>query len=285
MINYEKLKAWPFEPREHTYTRRDTMLYALGLSLGGHESIGVDLRFIYEENLQCLPTFAGVLGYPGFWLKDPATGIDWRQVLNGEQGLVLHRPLAPEGRVIGCTHVTEIVDKGPGKGALLYTSRDVFDAETDELIATVTNTIFARGDGGFGGTAKFTRPTVAIPDRPSDMHLDVRTLEQSALIYRLSGDYNPLHADPAVARAAGYTRPILHGAASWGLAGYAVVRLLCNADPTRLRTFDARFSSPVYPGESIRTEVWHDGLTRALFRCRVLERDVVVLTNGAVTFA
>lgn len=284
MIDYEKLKAWPFEAREHAYTRRDTMLYALGLSLGNWDSIETDLQFVYEENLQCLPTFAGVLGYPGFWLKDPATGINWRQVLNGEQGLVLHRPLKPEGRVIGRTRIDEIVDKGKGKGALIYTSRDVFDADSDELIATVTNTIFARGDGGFGGTATVSRSTAPTPDKPADLHLDVKTLEQAALIYRLSGDYNPLHADPEVAKGANYPRPILHGAATWGVAGYAVVRMLCGSDPSRLRTFDARFSSPVYPGEAIRTEVWRDGSNKALFRCSVPDRDVMVLTNGAVTF-
>lgn len=285
MIDYKKLKAWPFEPREHVYTRRDTMLYALGLSLGNWDSIEIDLRFVYEENLQCLPTFAGVLGYPGFWLKDPETGIDWRQVLNGEQGLVLHRPLKPEGRVIGRTRIDEIVDKGAGKGALIYTSRDVFDADSGELLATVTNTVFARGDGGFGGTAKVSRPAVSIPDRPADLQLDVKTLEQAALIYRLSGDYNPLHADPAVANGAKYPRPILHGAATWGVAGYAMVRMLCDADPSRLRTFDARFSSPVFPGETIRTEAWRDGPNSALFRCRTLERAVTVLTNGVATFA
>lgn len=284
MIDYEKLKAWPFEPREHVYTQRDTILYALGLSLGGKDSIATDLRFLYEENLQVLPTFAGVLGYPGFWLKDPETGIDWRKVLNGEQGLILHKPLAPEGRVIGRTRIDEIVDKGPGKGALIYTSRDVVDADSGTLIATVTNTIFARGNGGFGGTAKVTRPTHATPDTPPDMHLDVDTLDQSALIYRLSGDYNPLHADPAVAKSVGYDRPILHGAATWGIAGYAVIRLLCGADPTRLRSFETRFSSPVYPGEKIRTEVWRDGANKALFRCLVPERNVMVLTNGVVTF-
>ena len=137
----------------------------------------------------------------------------------------------------------------------------MLDADNGTLIATVTNSIFARGDGGFGGTAKVTRPTHTPPDTPPDLHLDVTTLDQSALIYRLSGDYNPLHADPAVAKTVGYDRPILHGAATWGIAGYAVIRLLCDADPTRLRSskpdsrhrfIPARQSAPRY-GATDRT--------------------------------
>lgn len=284
MIDYDTLKNWRFEPREHIYDKRDTILYALGLSLGGRDSITTDLRFVYEDHLECLPTFAGVLGYPGFWLKEPGIGIDWRHVLNGEQGLILHRPLAPEGHVVGRMRVEEIVDKGPGKGALIYTRRDVFDKSTETLVATVTNTVFARADGGFGGTATAARPGVTLPTTAPDLSLDTKTLEQSALIYRLSGDYNPLHADPEVARSAGYDHPILHGSATWGIAGYAVMRLVCDADASRLRTFEARFSSPVYPGETIRTEVWLSGQNQAFFRCRVMDRDVTVLTNGIATF-
>lgn len=285
MIDYDMLKNWSFEPREHVYDAKDVILYALGLSLGGRGSIDTDLRFVYEDGLQALPTFAAVLGYPGFWLKDPGTGVDWRQVLNGEQGLILHRPVAAQGHVVGRTRVQEIIDKGPGKGALIYTRRDVFDKESDALIATVTNTIFARANGGFGGTATAARPSVVLPQSAPDLSIDVKTLEQSALIYRLSGDYNPLHANPEVAKIAGYDYPILHGSATWGIAGYAVMRMVCDADPSRLRSFEARFSSPVYPGETIRTEIWRAGQGEAFFRCRALERDVTVLTNGTATFA
>jgi acyl dehydratase len=284
-IVYETLKSWPFEPREHAYTQKDVILYALGLGVGGDPVSPEELRFVYEDGLQVLPTFAGVLGYPGFWLKDPATGIDWRQVLNGEQGMVLHRPLAPEGLVIGRTRIDEIVDKGPGKGALIYSSRDIVDAASQELIATVTNTIFARGDGGFGGTATVSRSLPPVPAGPADLVLDTPTLKQAALIYRLSGDYNPLHADPEVARSVGYPQPILHGAATWGIAGHALLRLLCQGDPARFRRFEARFSSPVFPGETIRTEAWRTGPGQASFRCRVPERDVVVLTNGILEYA
>lgn len=284
-IDYAALKAWPFEEKVHSYTAKDVMLYALGLGLGGDENTD-DLRFVYEEGLQVLPTFAGVLGYPGFWLKDPATGIDWKKVLNGEQGLILHRPLVPEGKVIGRTRVDEIIDKGAGKGALIHTSRDIVDAGTGALIATVTNTIFARGDGGFSGKPPAASQPQAAPvlaDQP-DAALDFSTLRQAALIYRLSGDYNPLHADPAVAKTVGYERPILHGAATWGIAGYALLRLLCGGDPARFRRFDARFSSPVLPGDVVRTEVWRTGPGEAAFRCRVPARDVVVLSNGRLEY-
>ena len=284
-IDYDAIKSWRIEPKDHSFTARDTMLYALGLGLGGDESRTEDLSFVYERGLQALPSFAGVLGYPGFWLQDPATGIDWKRILNGEQGLVLHRPLPPEGRVIGRTRIEEVVDKGADKGAVIYTVRDVVDAGTGDLIATVTNSIFARGDGGFGGPASSgIRVLPPPPETQPDHVVDHPTIPQAALIYRLSGDYNPLHADPAVARAAGFPRPILHGAATWGIAAYALLRTLCGGSPARFRRFDCRFSAPVYPGETIRTEIWSTKPGAAAFRCRAVERDVVILNNGIFAF-
>lgn len=283
-IDYEALKAWPFEPKDHAYEVRDTILYALGLGLGSDPVSAEELRFVYEADLQALPTFAGVLGYPGFWLKDPATGVDWRQVLNGEQGMVLHRPIPPAGRVIGRMRVDEIVDKGAGKGALIYTSRDIFEAGTESLIGTVTNTIFARADGGFGGSASVSKPRPAALTGTPDASLDIPTSPRAALIYRLSGDYNPLHADPEVARSAGYDRPILHGAATWGIAGYALLRLFCDGDPARFQSFEARFSSPAFPGDTIRTEAWRTGPGTVAFQCRVPERDATVLTAGSLRY-
>ncbi len=283
-IDYEKLKNWHFPDLEHRYEAKDTILYALGVGCGADPMDRTELPFVYEDGLKALPTMAVVLGYPGFWLKDPDTGVDWRKILHGEQGLVIHKPLPASGTVIGRTRVTEIVDKGPGKGALLYSDREVFDKATGDLLATLTSTTFIRGEGGFGGPSGPAPEPHALPERAPDLAVDLKTLPQAALIYRLSGDYNPLHADPDVATAAGFERPILHGLCTYAVAGRAVLKACCGNDPSRLRRFDLRFSAPVLPGETVRTEIWRDG-SRVSFRARVVERDIVVLNNGLAEVA
>jgi len=279
-IDYETLKNWPFAPIEHAYTARDSILYALGLGLGADPVDRRQLDFVYEEGLKALPTMAVVLAYPGFWLKDPGTGVDWKKVLHGEQGLKVHEPLPAAGTVVGTTRIDALIDKGAGKGALLYSTREVRDKASGKLLAEVTSCGFLRGDGGFGGPTAATPKPHPIPERNPDLSTDIRTLPQAALIYRLSGDFNPLHADPEVARAAGFERPILHGLCTYGVAGHALLKLVCDYDPARLKRMDVRFSAPVYPGETIRTEVWREGGERFAFRCIVPERKAVVLNNG-----
>jgi acyl dehydratase len=278
-INYAALKSWPFADVEHRYTVRDTMLYALGLGCGSDPTDAEELRFVFEEDLLALPTMAVVLGGPGFWMRNEKTGVDWRKILHGEQGLTLHRPLPAAGPVIGRTRVKEIIDKGPGKGALMFTERSIRDKDSGTLIATLASTTFMRGDGGFGGPAGSPPPPHPLPQRPPDAALDIATLPQAALIYRLSGDMNPLHADPKVAAAAGFARPILHGLCSFGVAGRAVLKLACANDPARLTHMQVRFTAPAYPGETIRTEIWRDG-AQISFRARVAERDATILSNG-----
>jgi acyl dehydratase len=255
------------------------MLYALGVGLGHDPLNAEELAFVYEKNLKVLPSMAAVLGYVGFWARDLDTGIDWVKLVNGEQGFVLHRPLKPEGVVIGRQRITEVVDKGAGKGALVYTERKITDTASGDLIATVTQTSFCRGDGGFGGPPRETPPPHPIPERAPDAVCDLGTRPEAALIYRLSGDRNPLHAEPAVAKAAGFERPILHGLATFGVAGHAVLKAMCGYDPDKLAAFSCRFSGPVFPGETIRTEMWRDGAVVS-FRSRVIERDVVAINNG-----
>src|SRR5258708_6074520 len=207
-IDYATLKNWPIPEVEQRYAVRDTMLYALGLGCGSDPADRDELRFVYEDGLQALPTMAVVLGAPGFWLKEPATGVDWRKVLHGEQGLTLHRPLPPAGTVLGRSRILEIVDRGE-RGAFMYSERDVVDQATGTLLATTTSTTVLRGEGGFGGPTGPTPEAHSLPQRAPDLAVDLPTLPQAALIYRLSGDYNPLHADPEVARAVGFPRPIL----------------------------------------------------------------------------
>ncbi|MDP6565371.1 MAG: MaoC/PaaZ C-terminal domain-containing protein [Alphaproteobacteria bacterium] len=283
-IDYDKLLNWPFPEVVQTYTSRDSILYALGVGLNMDPLDEAQLRFTYEDAMQALPTMGVVLATPGFWVKDPDTGVDWVKVLHGEQGLRLHRPLPAEATVVATNKVTEIVDKGEGKGALLLQERVVVDQATGEALATLYSTTFARGDGGFGGPTEGARPVHALPEREPDTVCDLPTLPQAALIYRLSGDYNPLHADPKVAAGGGFKAPILHGLCTFGVAGHAILRSYCDYDPTRFKAMSLRFSSPVYPGETIRTEMWRDGEVVS-FRSRVVERDVVVLNNGRAEVA
>ena len=279
-IDYQKLKNWPFQPIEHAYSAKDSILYALGLGFGADPTDRRQLDFVYEDGLKALPTMAVVLAYPGFWLKDPATGVDWKKVLHGEQGLKIHELLPAAGTVTGVTRIDALIDKGAGKGALLYSTREIRDKLSGKLLAEVSGCGFLRGDGGFGGPAATSPKPHAIPERAPDLSAEIRTLPQAALIYRLSGDFNPLHADPVVARAGGFEKPILHGLCTYGVAGHALLKLACEYDPSRLKRLDVRFTAPVYPGETIRTEVWREGDGRFAFRSLVTERNVVVLNNG-----
>jgi len=278
-IVYEKLMALDIPPAEHSYGPKDCMLYALGIGLG-HDPMNEDeLPFVYEKNLKVLPTMAAVLGYVGFWARDRDTGIDWVKIVNGEQGVTLHRPLKGQNTVIGRQRVVEVIDKGAGKGALVMSERKVTDKATGELIATVTQTTFCRADGGFGGPPRTAPEPHPIPTRAPDAVCDLATRPEAALIYRLSGDRNPLHAEPAAAKLAGYPRPIMHGLGNFGIAGHAVLKTICGYDTDRLVAFACRFSAPVFPGETLRTEMWRDGAVVS-FRSRVVERDVIAVNNG-----
>ncbi|MGB7260177.1 MAG: MaoC/PaaZ C-terminal domain-containing protein [Pseudolabrys sp.] len=278
-IVYEKLLALKIPDVEHDYGPKDCILYALGLGLGYDPMNEDELAFVYEKNLKALPTFALVQGYTPYWLRNPDSGVNWTRVVHGEQGFVLHKPVRPQGSVIGRTRVVEVADKGEGKGALVFSERQVIDNASGELLATLKQTTFCRADGGFGGPKRDTPPPHALPERAPDAVCDLPTRPEMALIYRLSGDINPLHAEPEFARAAGFPRPILHGLATFGVAGHALLKSICGYDPARLTAMAGRFSAPVYPGETIRTEMWRDGSVVS-FRARVIERDVVAINNG-----
>lgn len=283
-IDYARLMARPFPDVVQSYGVKDTILYALGLGLGQDPLDSAQLRHVYEEGLVALPTMAVVLAGPGFWLREPDTGVDWPKVLHGEQGLTLHRPLPVEGKVIGRLHIDEIIDKGPGRGALMYTTREVLDAASGDLLCSITSTSFLRGDGGFGGPTGPIRQPHAVPETAPDLHFDWSLGRHAALLYRLNGDWNPVHADPKVATQAGFAQPILHGLASYGVAGWSLANLLCGGDAACITRLDLRFTSPVYPGETLRTEVWRLESGAAAFRVRVPARDVTVLNNGRVEF-
>jgi acyl dehydratase len=289
-FDYETLCNWPIPVATQSYSARDTILYALGVGAAMSNPVPADdLKFVFEQNLAALPTMGAVLATGPFWMQDPATGIDWKRILHGEQMLTVHKPLPPQGTVRAVSTVDEIYDKGADKGAVMYLSRRLFDASSDagrgELLMTIRSACFMRGNGGFGGRADGAPKPQVVPDeRAPDLMLDLSTRPEQAAIYRLSGDDNPLHIDPAVARAANFERPILHGLCTYGVAGRAVLKLLCGNEPARLRRLDVRFANPLFPGETIRTEVWREGRGRAAFKARAVERDVVVINNGLAEF-
>lgn len=276
-IDPDKLLNAPPIRIEQDWQERDTILYALGV---GSE----DLDFVYEENLKALPTMAVVLGYPGFIWQNPEWNVAWKKVLHGEQSIIIHKPFPATGHFIGETRITKLIDKGADKGAIAVVERRIVDGDGTHY-ADVVATIFLRGDGGFGGSADGAPVPHKVPiDRAPDISVNLPTATNSAMIYRLSGDLNPLHIDPEVARAGGFERPILHGLATYGIVGRALLSALANNDPLRVRRMDVRFSRPVEPGETIRTDIWVEGDGKAAFQSTSVERDVTILSNGYFEF-
>lgn len=278
-MSFDPAKLLSMDPlvTRQRLTERDTMLYAVGV--GARE-----LPFIYEEQLVALPTMAAIMGYPGFFWRDSALGIDWSKVLHAEQSIVIHAPLPTSGELRGETRITAIWDKGAAKGSIARSEREIYDERDGTHIATVAMSTFLRGNGGHGGSEGSAPAPHQLPERTADAIVTLPTADNLAEIYRLSGDFNPLHVDPAVARAAGFERPILHGMCTYAIAGRALLASICDNDPARLKRLDVRFSAPVYPGETIETEIWHEDEGKAGFRAKVAERDVVVLTNGYAEF-
>jgi acyl dehydratase len=274
----ERLLALEFPVVRHIYDERDLMLYALGLGLPRDPASPQDLAFVYEADLRPLPTFSVVAAHPGFWMRDLDTGLDPTRIVHGEQTLRIHRPLPLRAEVVGRSRIVGVADKGPQKGAVVYYEREI-ETLSGEPLATVGQAIFCRGDGGMGSGGEARELVHAPPDRQPDVVSTIRTSPRAALIYRLSGDYNPLHADPVVASEAGFARPILHGLATFGTAGIAVLESACNMDPSGLAAMDCRFRAPVYPGETLETSLWLEANTIS-FQTRVVERDVIVLSNG-----
>lgn len=278
-LDYEMLMRLPHREIRHVYTKRDTILYALGVGAANEDPLdSSELRYVYEEGLEALPTMAVVLAYPGFWQKEPQYKLDWTRIVHGEQAIQIHRPLPCEGEVHGIVTVDEIFDKGAEKGALLYWRRELYDGPTGDHLATIRQGSFLRGDGGFGGTSEGAPVPLPLPDRAPDCSIVLPTRRDQALIYRLSGDYNPLHADPQVARAAGFERPILHGLCTFGVLGRALLRAV-EVPPGGVERMEGRFSSPVYPGETIRADFWLDGKS-VQFRGVSVERQTIIFNNG-----
>ena len=286
MLNYEKLKAFRFPPVNQAYGDREVFLYALALGVGADPLNETNLRYVYERKPRVLPTFAAILGAPGMWTREnPDLGIDFEKMVHGEQRIRFHRPLPISASVVGRNQIGRVVDKGAGKGALVEVIRSVHDTRTDELLATLEYVLFCRADGGFsdqdlGATGDAAGPPLEAPrDRAPDIELDWAPRADAALLYRLCGDRNLIHADPEVAARAGFKQPILHGLATYGIAGAAIIRLFCEGETDGLASLSCRFSSPVFPGETLRIQAWR--LTdHVAFRVQVPERGVTAISHG-----
>jgi len=265
-----------YDPERVHYTAREAILYALSLGYGSDPLDPLHLKYVYENGLVALPTQACVLGHRS--IREMDLGVDYRRVVHGGQKLVLFRPFAPEGMLISRTTIENVVDLGKDRGAVIHLLRTLRDDEGD--VAESRMEILCRGDGGFAAEPAPRAILPPMPERPPDAVVTLATAPQAALLYRLNGDTNPLHADPVAARKAGFNRPILHGLATFGMAARAMLDFV--KDERRIAAISGRFSAPVFPGETLATQFWRDG-DDVRFRTSVAERGVIVLNHGTAS--
>ena len=279
-VDYESLIALEGEEKAFTYTDRDTMLYAIAVGMGSDPMDRHELPFVFERDLTTVPTMATVISWDDSLIIK--SGLNLVMAVHGEQRITLHRPLPPAATILAKPKVVGAFDKGADKGAIVLIETAIRDQATGEPLCTLLSTLFARADGGFGGPQGSGPAPHRLPERRADAASALQTRPDQALIYRLCGDRNPLHADPEFAAAAGFPRPILHGLCTYGHACHSLLKEMCDYDAAAVTGFEARFTAPVFPGETIRTEMWRDDNVIS-FRSTIPERDVVALNNGKVT--
>lgn len=270
--------------REFRWSSSDVLLYHLGIGAGRKPCDPRELKYVYEDGLQVLPTFAVVAPQlretAAPRVSMPGVEVGLAAALHGKQELTVHAPIPTEGAARASSRIADVQDKG--KAAVVITENRV-TTDTGGPLFTTRSSVFVRGEGGFGGH-RGESERVELPDRGPDAVVDSPTLPQQALWYRLCGDRNPLHADPEFAATAGFEQPILHGLCTYGLVCKAIVDELLDSCPTAVRGFSARFAGVVHPGETIRTRAWVEG-GRILARSSVVERDVAVLSDAVLTAA
>jgi len=283
-IYYPDILEQGTRPRTFKYGDKDVMLYALGVGLGQDPMDETELAFVYEKGLKVVPTAATVLAGRGVSEPLPTkeghrpSQPNYLMLVHGEQKVELHRPLPTEGTFTTESRTIGAFDKGKDKGAVLV-SETIWRDETGEKVATLTGSSFCRADGGFGGPAEGAPEPHAVPSRAPDKSVDITTREDQALLYRLNGDRNPLHSDPESARRSGFPRPILHGLCTYGITCRAVLQEVVAWDADRIQSHQARFSAPVFPGDTITVDLWIDGPVIS-FEARVKARNVTVIKNG-----
>ncbi|SDC67092.1 MaoC/PaaZ C-terminal domain-containing protein [Rhodococcus tukisamuensis] len=258
--------------QEFTWTSSDVQLYHLGIGAGARPLDARELRYLTDGNPQVLPTFATVVANihatEAPKVSFPGVEIDLAKVVHGSQEVTVHRPIPAEGSARTTTRISEVWDKG--KAAVIVQESTTTDLDGNPLW-TARSSIFARGEGGFGGE-RGPSESVALPDRAPDFETSVPILPQQALLYRMCGDRNPLHSDPEFASAAGFPAPILHGLCTYGMVCKAAVDVALESDATRVKGYRARFAGVVYPGESLRVRIWEDA-GRLLISATVPDRD------------
>jgi acyl dehydratase len=245
------------EAQRHSWTSKDTLLYALGVGAGADQ-----LAFTTENTRdvaqRVLPTYAVLAAHPGYRIQGVGD-FDPAKLVHGGQEIVLHDAIPASGEVEVSGVISAMQDKGPGKHAVIDVSTEAKDVATGTTLVSARYTMIVRGAGGFGGpTAAGGSPSPTIPDTPPDLSIRESTRPDQALLYRLSGDRNPLHSDPWFAKErAGFPRPILHGLCTYGFAGRTLLRELCGDDVSLFGLMSGRFSAPVYPGDGLTTHIWH----------------------------
>jgi acyl dehydratase len=280
-LNYEKLMATSHNDIERVYGDVETMLYAQSVGFGRDAIDRKELAYVYEDGgvLRTVPTLASAIVPDMF---PPDLGWDYSQVLHVEQRLQLYRPLPPAADLRLDKRVVDVFDRGPTRGAMFLFEVEGRLAKDDTVLFTLGATVMARGDGGFGGPSGSGPSPHRPPRRDPDLSCETPTRADQALLFRLNGDRNPLHADPDAALAAGFEIPILHGLCTYGIACRAIMKTICDYDHTLIAGFDARFSLPVLPGDTIVTDMWQDG-NIVSFQCSSKERNCIVLRNGKCT--
>jgi acyl dehydratase len=276
-IKREALLAVKLTDVPVSYDEQDAILYALGVGFGRDPADRNELPYVVESlGLQTVPSMATVLPSDRIVVD---SGLDLRQVLHWGESLELFRPLPPAARLLLNQRIAAVYDRGAEFGAEVDIETEIRRAGDEVVVGAVRTRLLARGDGGFGGPQAPSRERRPFPDREPDFVCDLETRPDQALLYRLCGDFNPLHADPRAAREAGFPKPILHGRCSYGFACHAILKTVCDYDFTLIRSLSARFTAVVYPGDTIRTEMWQDGNAVA-FRCRTAAENAVVIDNG-----
>lgn len=262
------------KPVERDWSSQQCLLYALGVGAGLDE-----LEFSTNKHQKVLPTFAVIIGGGGVPIREIGS-FNPVMLVHGEQAIELFGALPVDGRVRSQGRIRGIYDKG--SGAVVETESESRDAATGELLLRTRSSLFLRGEGGFGGERGPSGPKNVPPEREPDHQVTYATREDQALLYRLSGDFNPLHSDPEFAARAGFPRPILHGLCTYGFTGRALLHTLCGSDPARFRSMEARFAKPVFPGQALTVQMWVDG-DAALFQT-VDDAGDVVISQGRCTF-
>ena len=271
------------EPSRHSWTSKDALIYALGVGAGAADPLQ-ELEFTTENTSdtpqRALPTIAVVLGGMGGGFGAIGS-FNFAMLVHGEQGITLHREIPVEGELESVSEITGIYDKG--KGAVVVSESTATLVSTGEPLFSTRMSAFIRGEGGWGGDRGPSGTPNQAPDRDPDHTITLQTRHDQALIYRLSGDRNPLHSDPAFAAMGGFDRPILHGLCTYGFTGRGLLHELCGSDPARFKGLDARFSSPVMPGEALTVKAWVEGDGTAIVQtCGQDGR--VVLDAGRLTY-